>query len=317
VNVHPSKLEVKFEDEGAIFAFVRSAVKTALKNSNLVFEINFDKKPDTDKSEETFHYNKSEEKSVPSNQPEFRRDTNFSIPHIPARNSGANIHSIFEAEKSFNPDDAESKEDVDTTPENIYQHSKKEQEPFNVWQYQNKYLMCQTETGLMIIDQHAAHERILYEKALERLEVNLPFSQQLLFPRTVEFDPGRFALLKELNPYLVKLGFTLKFFSKQTAIIEGVPDDVKNGSEEKILREILEEYAANQREKKLDLRDNIAKSYSCKTAIKAGDRLSDKEMRLLIDQLFGTTMPYVCPHGRPIIIKISLDEFDRRFGRTS
>jgi DNA mismatch repair protein MutL len=169
----------------------------------------------------------------------------------------------------------------------------------------------------MIIDQHVAHERVLYEKALERLEVNLPFSQQLLFPKTVEIDPGSFALLKEINPYLVKLGFSLKFFSKNTVIIEGVPDDVKNGSEEKILKEVIEEYAVNEREKKLDKRDNIAKSYSCKAAIKAGDRLSDREMRLLIDQLFGTTMPYVCPHGRPILVKISLDEFDRRFGRTS
>jgi DNA mismatch repair protein MutL len=79
----------------------------------------------------------------------------------------------------------------------------------------------------------------------------------------------------------------------------------------------VEEYTSNQREKKLEERDNIAKSYSCKAAIKAGDRLSENEMRLLIDQLFATSMPYVCPHGRPIVIKISLDEFDRRFGRTS
>ena len=108
----------------------------------------------------------------------------------------------------------------------------------------------------------------------------------------------------------------MKFFSKNTIVIEGVPEDVKHGSEEKILLEILEEYAVNQRVKKLEAKDNMAKSYSCKTAIKAGDYLSEKEMRLLIDQLFATSMPYVCPHGRPIVIKISLEEFDRRFGRT-
>jgi DNA mismatch repair protein MutL len=95
-----------------------------------------------------------------------------------------------------------------------------------------------------------------------------------------------------------------------------VPDDIKNGSEERILKEIIEEYKTNQLEKKLEEKDNIAKSYSCKTAIKAGDKLSENEMRLLIDQLFATSMPYVCPHGRPIVIKISLEEFDRRFGRT-
>jgi DNA mismatch repair protein MutL len=169
----------------------------------------------------------------------------------------------------------------------------------------------------MIIDQHVAHERILYEKAMKRFEANMPFSQQLLFSRKMELDPGTYGIVKELYTYLSKLGFAIKFLSKNFITIEGVPEDVKAGSEEKILIELIDEYLLNQRGKKLDDRDNIAKSYSCKTAIKAGDKLSDSEMRLLIDQLFATSMPYVCPHGRPILVKISLDEFDRRFGRTS
>ena len=124
-------------------------------------------------------------------------------------------------------------------------------------------------------------------------------------------------MLKELDPFLQKLGFDIKYFSKHTVVVDGVSDDIITGSEEKLLLEIVDEYTTNQREKKLEERDNIAKSYSCKTAIKAGDKLSEREMRLLIDQLFATSMPYVCPHGRPVVIKISLDEFDRRFGRTS
>jgi DNA mismatch repair protein MutL len=149
-----------------------------------------------------------------------------------------------------------------------------------------------------------------------KLEANIPFSQHLLFPITVQFDPASYEILKELNPHLNKLGFQLKFSSKYYITIEGVPEDIKSGSEEMILREFIEEFKTNQREKKLEEKDNIAKSYSCKTAIKAGDKLSESEMRLLIDQLFATSMPYVCPHGRPIVIKISLEEFDRRFGRT-
>ena len=316
VNVHPSKLEVKFEDEGAIFAFVRSAVKTALKNSNLVFEINFDKKPDTDKSEETFHYNKSEEKSVPSNQPEFRRDTNFSIPHIPARNSGANIHSIFEAEKSFNPDDAESKEDVDTTPENIYQHSKKEQEPFNVWQYQNKYIMCQTETGLMIIDQHAAHERILYEKALLWLNSQASFSQQLLIPVTVELTKIDFQIAESLKEELNSLGFNFIVLENDKIQLTGLPSDVKIGNENKIFQELIDQFKEYESKLKLDKRDNLAKSFACRNAVKSGDRLSSQEMTGLIDNLFAAQLPYVCPHGRPTVIRISTEELDKRFSRT-
>ena len=79
--------------------------------------------------------------------------------------------------------------------------------------------------------------------------------------------------------------------------------------------ELVQEFVNNDKEKKLEIRDNIAKSYSCKAAIKTGDRLSEKEMRLLIDQLFATSMPYVCPHGRPIVVKITMDEFNKRFGR--
>lgn len=168
----------------------------------------------------------------------------------------------------------------------------------------------------MIIDQHVAHERILYEKALNRFEADIPFSQQLLFPKTVQLDPGRYELAKELYSYLNKLGFEIKFLAKNKIVIKGVPDDVKKGSEERILMDTIEEYSINLREKKLEEKDNLAKSYSCHTAIKAGDKLNDREMRLLIDQLFATSMPYACPHGRPIVVKISLNEFDRRFGRT-
>ena len=119
-------------------------------------------------------------------------------------------------------------------------------------QLHNKYILSQIKTGLMIIDQHVAHERILYEKALKRLDANMPFSQQLLFQKRLSLIPGIFAILKEINPYLIKLGFGIKFFSKNTIVIEGVPEDVKHGSEEKVLMEIVEEYLNNQREKKLE-----------------------------------------------------------------
>jgi DNA mismatch repair protein MutL len=185
-----------------------------------------------------------------------------------------------------------------------------------IYQLHNKYILSQIKTGLMIIDQHVAHERILYEKALSLFEANMPFTQQLLFPIKIQFDTASYQILKELDPMITKLGFRLKFLVKNYVLIEGVPDDFKSGSEEKILREFVAEYLNNRTEKQLQEKDNIAKSYSCKAAIKAGDKLSEKEMRLLIDQLFATSMPYVCPHGRPIVIKISLEEFDKRFGRT-
>lgn len=321
VNVHPSKLEVRFEDEKDVYNFVLAVIKKSLGTHDLVPSVSFTSVTDETEKLKVHSFNKTEKGDF-SDRPKFAEKKSYAKTNF----SDKEIDLIFSTipDEVIKPDRAEVKhpfeniENKEALQQNIRysKEVKTEDETTFIIQLHNKYILSQIKTGLMIIDQHVAHERILYEKALKRFEANLPFSQQLLFPKTLELDPGTFEVLKEINPYLIKLGFELKFFSKNTVVIEGVPDDVKSGSEEKILIELIEEYTSNQREKKLEERDNIAKSYSCKTAIKAGDKLTDSEMRLLIDQLFATSMPYVCPHGRPIVVKISLNEFDRRFGRT-
>jgi DNA mismatch repair protein MutL len=180
-----------------------------------------------------------------------------------------------------------------------------------------KYILLQIDMGLMVIDQHVAHERILYEQALARFEGGTPVSQQLLFPHTVELTPAEHSLAGELLPYMQQIGFTLQLFGKNTILIDGVPPDLKPGSELTILHDILHLYQEYRRASASEPRDMLAKSYSCKAAIKAGDRLNEQEMRSLVAQLFTTRMPYVCPHGRPIVLKIPVAELDRRFGRTS
>ncbi len=111
------------------------------------------------------------------------------------------------------------------------------------------------------------------------------------------------------------MGFDLRLFGKNTAVVEGVPPEIRSGAEERIVQDVLGLYKEYQVKGISDARDSLAKSYSCRSAIKAGDPLSELEMRSLIDQLFATTMPYVCPHGRPVVLRISIDELDRRFGR--
>jgi DNA mismatch repair protein MutL len=185
-----------------------------------------------------------------------------------------------------------------------------------VWQLHSKYILTPIENGLMIIDQHVAHERVLYERVLERFDSAPCPPQQILFPFTVEFTAGDHALVMELLPHLEKLGFAIKPFGKNTVMIEGVPPDLQQGSNEKIIEEILALYKEYHDESPMEVRNNLAKSFSCKAAIKAGDKLSEQQMQSLIDQLFSTRMPFVCPHGRPIVLKISTEEFDRRFGRT-
>jgi DNA mismatch repair protein MutL len=184
-----------------------------------------------------------------------------------------------------------------------------------VWQLHKKYILTPIENGLMIVDQHVAHERILYERALRRFETDVPASQQVLFPQTIELPVGDYALVNELLPYFEELGFTIKPFGRNTIVVEGIPTDVRRGDERKIIQDLLALYKEYQQHGQMDVRENLAKSFSCKAAIKAGDPLSGDEMRSLLDQLFQTKMPYVCPHGRPVVLRVSIEELDRRFGR--
>jgi DNA mismatch repair protein MutL len=320
VNVHPSKMEVKFADEQNIYRIVISVVRKTLGKNDIVPTVEF-LRPGVDQFSSLRHIA----------QPRWYGDTPSTPP------SSQNIPSGFQPqhrtvpfENEEIPFDLSSKLDqifsqpsvLPAIPEDTATHfhhgtrDSEAQEGKAIWQLHNKYILTQIRSGLMIIDQHVAHERILYERALTRMNNAVPSSQQLLFPQTIQLPSGDYSLTQDLLPFLNSIGFETKPFGKNTIVLEGVPPEVKAGTEANILQDILDEFKNNQLRVKLDARDNIAKSFSCKAAIKAGERLSEVEMRSLIDQLFATTMPYVCPHGRPVLIKLSLAELDRRFFRT-
>lgn len=310
VNVHPSKLEVKFEEEGAVFAFIKNAVRNALKKADLTFEIGFDNRIGYDRDSETLSSIKSTEIKSDSDSPDsFTPKVTFKTGITTGK-----IHSIFEATK---PVKEEEKEEPESGQQNTLEHRKQEEsEKFNVWQFQNKYIMCQTETGLMIIDQHAANERILYEKALLWLESHSSISQQLLIPVNIKLSKIDYQLAEMLRDEFQNLGFNINFLKDDSIEITGIPADVRIGDENKIFQELLDQYKEYELKLNLDKRDNLAKSFACKSAIKTGDRLTQQEMTGLIDNLFGTKMPYVCPHGRPTVIRITTEELDKRFSRT-
>ncbi|GJQ22036.1 MAG: DNA mismatch repair protein MutL [Bacteroidia bacterium] len=302
VNVHPSKLEVKFENESNLYRFVLSVIRRTLATHDLVPSVEMaDAESGAMNARLRFGGQAPDPMAIPGQidlDQLFRR----------ARPLQEGV-----AVNSFGP--IVRREPAERIVPQEAEHSAA-QDGRAIWQVHNKYILSQIKTGIMIVDQHVAHERILYERAIASFENNLPASQQLLFPQTVELTPGDSALVRDLLPHLETLGFVLKPFGRNTVVIEGIPADVRVGSERKILQDLLDEYRNNEHHATVDARDNLAKSFACKAAIKAGDRLSVQEMIGLIDQLFLTTMPYVCPHGRPVVVKISLEELDKRFGRT-
>ena len=326
VNVHPSKLEVKFENESAIYRFVLTSVRKTLGEHDLVPSVTFGGGQVASGPDAHLRFLQTE-----------RMQTNLGdlVPPVQSETPDIDLGRVFRnIERRIGDDvlqrDGEATFPTDlpkpapTNPDRILQHKPigtgaeqlSVQDGKPIWQVQNKYILSQIRTGLLIIDQHVAHERILYEKAISNFENSLPTTQQLLFPQTVQLSASDYSLAKELVPHLEKLGFDLKPFGKNTVVIEGIPADVRAGSEAQILQDVLDEYRNNEHAQQIDARDNLAKSFACKAAIKAGDRLTTTEMLILIDQLFATRMPYVCPHGRPIVVKITVDELDRRFGRT-
>ncbi len=184
-----------------------------------------------------------------------------------------------------------------------------------VWQLHNRYVVTPIRSGLLLVDQRAAHERILYEQALGALDGGMSLSQQLLFPVTLEFTPADFETVLELMDDLRKLGFDLAPFSGRTVQVQGVPTGVSRDSVQRLLEDVLDQYKQYRADLHLEARDSLARSLARRSAITPGTVLAEAAARKLIDELFACTMPYTCPNGRPTMIKLSMDELERRFGR--
>jgi DNA mismatch repair protein MutL len=310
VNVHPSKMEAKFDDEQGIYRMAGALVRKGLSGAQAFPVLSMDQGSPGSDVELQFSPRQHRWPSADSPWPPAPVDTATGEIFPPHESGGNGMASSLLAPPG--------REEVPPRQGSVLTHQADRPEGDShglIWQLHNKYILCQIRSGLMIVDQHVAHERVLYERALERFKTGFQSAQQLLFPYTVQMTPGDYALVEELFRHFQMLGFDLALFGRNTLSIQGVPADVKAGSEERIVQEILGLYKEYQQQGMMDARDNLAKSFSCRSAIKAGDPLNEQEMRSLIDQLFATSMPYVCPHGRPIVLRISTEELDRRFGR--
>jgi DNA mismatch repair protein MutL len=184
------------------------------------------------------------------------------------------------------------------------------------FQIHNRYIVSQIHSGFILIDQQAAHERILFEQYLEQLEQHKGSSQQSLFPVTIELQSADFALMTELLPDLQTLGFQLRPFGKTTYIIDGIPADLGNNVNEAIVIEkLLEDIKNNKSDLQLDKRENLAKSLARSAALKAGTALSNAEMSELIDKLFACQSPNISVNGKPTIVTFSLQDLMEKFDK--
>jgi len=285
VNVHPRKIEVRFTDEWRIYHVVKSAVREALASILATipsFEqhvgqmVTFGKEIDPNQRLEPLRF-------TPANQSE----------------SGADLQRA----KEYVTNLADLKEEATVIEGSI------------MWQVHDKYIISQINSGLVIIDQHVAHERVLFEDALLAFDSTPLSAQTLLFPEILEFSADEYSVLLDIQQYLEKLGFRMKENGQNKILLEAIPSDMGWGNENSVIRDIIDHYVAN-REKSSSYMENLAASFACHAAVKAGDSLTLEEMQVLVNRLFATKHPYYCPHGRPIIVQLSLEELDQRFERS-
>ena len=298
INVHPTKMEVRFSNERAIYHMFLSAVRKAIQTENVIpsFSLN---KLDNQKKE-------IERKFKPRNLP-FPRPLKSLNNFEENESLESQLTFSYTIPSPDNEDDDYRATSSDNLDDSVEQPG--------LWQMHRRYICSQIKSGLVIIDQHVAHERVLYEKFLGYLnEKRSVPSQKLLFPQTLELSLEDFLIFGEIKEWIQKIGFAFTELSGRTILIEAIPADVKVGYEGKVLLEIIDYYRDNEGSE-YQPHEKIAAAFSCKNAIKSGDKLTQKEMIALVDQLFATKEPYFCPHGRPVIVTLNLEEIDRKFKR--
>jgi len=304
VNVHPSKAEVRFRDREAVETALHEAVRAGLAGLDSTRPLGAGAVP----------HGGGGVRSGPGGG--ARAGGSGGAPAPGAHNeNGMPQMALFVAGREPDGEETSSAStDGDRVPLPL---DSSFVEP-DLWQLHDRYILAPTRDGLLVIDQHSAHERVLFEEIMERFASGGATAQALLFPITLRFSPAEAAAVEELSGLLARLGFELEAFGDRTFILHASPQPHARFDAERCLREMVRELtegsplvdaARNQHER-------IAKSMACKGAIKAGEHLSPEEARELFDRLFATELPGHDVHGRPTIIRVTVEELDRRFGRS-
>ncbi|OGS45919.1 MAG: hypothetical protein A2539_05665 [Elusimicrobia bacterium RIFOXYD2_FULL_34_15] len=271
VNVHPTKREIKFKDEGPVYSTVRQIVRSRLTTKEVIpaIETKNENYASTIKPPENF-----------SSAPVKYTTQEFSIP----QSATTNFKKSLSTQLKY------------------------------IGRIFELYILAEENDELLIIDQHAAQEKVLYEKLKNDISNKTLEIQNLLLPVNIELSPKEFSILQELKSSLEKLGFEIEEFGISSFIVKSIPAVINNASPLSIITEIIKQKKVGKISDASGILDDIMKT-ACKTAVKSGDKLSEIEIRILLDDLFKCSNPYTCPHGRPTITKITKDELDKRFLR--
>jgi len=308
INIHPTKTEVNFQNHQAIYGILKSAVKQAIGKHSLFPTIDFDTKP-----EFNFFFPKDKPVVVPGVKvnPEYNPFTKKESPDL-----GLSSFFVSPEVRQNIPESGNSESPVQQVLTVGADFSGDDQSSRSFIQFRNKYIISKIRSGLIIIDQEAAHERILFEKFLERIMQRPANIQQQLFPQTVKLSPNDASLAEDLIDDIAKLGFIMEPFGYSTFIVTGLPAEFTDQNIQQLIEGVLENFKLNKSNLNIDKINNLARAMAVNLSIKPNKVLSMEEMQSLVDDLFACEVPGVSPSGKPVIVNISAEEIERRFGQT-
>lgn len=310
INIHPTKTEVNFQEHQVIYAMIRSAVKQAIGRFSFSSTLDFE----TEQSFQTYfpkdkplvepgiHVNTGYNPFAKNNQPELRLSPKTEKEDI------AGWEKLFDTGSLPMPGNQQPAATL-----TIGADFNQEQTGRGFMQLNGRFVVTRVKSGLMIIDQQAAHERILFEKLTEKIELKRVHSQQLLFPVTVNLSAPDAELAGELKNDFASVGFQIEHFGGNSFIIQGVPAELKDENVQALFESVLETFKHNQLGLKIDKQQNLLRSMARNMAIKPGKVLVSEEMQSLVDDLFACQVSNISPSGKNTILMIGTDEIEKRF----
>ncbi|GAA0879308.1 DNA mismatch repair endonuclease MutL [Algoriphagus jejuensis] len=317
INVHPTKTEIKFEDERTVYGVIRSAVKQALGAHHVMPTLDFS----LDVNYQENWTNNPETKGQVDREYSYKT---FNTPEF-KKSSTSGWERLFEGDSNAVPSTLpapEEDQEILTFPSKVstdearYSIPRRDDDSTgSTFQVELSYIVAQMSTGLLIIDQQAAHERILYERYTRQIQSAKGASQQCLFPPTVQLNAADFALVMDMLPELQSLGFVVEEFGKDTVLVQGVPADVPVKNEKELFEGLIEQFKNFKNQLSLDKRENLARSLSRRSSIKKGQKLNPQEMETLVGQLFTCQQPNYSPTGNKTFVKLDLSSIHSFFGK--
>ena len=318
VNVHPTKQEIKFEDEKIIYAFVQAAVKHALAQFSVTPTLDFDLDASIQQLPSVQQPFTDEKKSAAASSSIFKGFTEKNKAHFIEPTNRSELKHWREFYENREPSvqvPASNKENLRSLDESV----SPPYSPFTIHdspltQLHSEYILSQTAGGFILINQQAAHERIIYERLQEAAKGKAVPTQRSMFPVTIELAPADAVLLEELMSDLQQLGYMIEPFGKNTFVVQGTPADLTQGNEKQVIDFLLEQYKHFNNDLKFSKREKLIRSLAWQQSIKAGKQLSQKEMEALVNDLFQCKQPNASPGGKPTYLEFKKDQLEKLFG---